>query len=460
MIMKVLSKKLVKGSLLSVAASAALLVVPPMSSQIMTEAGFNGFAIGAAHAERVKRTQTISQKVFKQIVAAQELTEAKQYSAAKAVLNKIKNGRGRLNDAETASVLNVEAFISYAQGNTRGAISAYQQISRLSKAPEGVKTNALYSLAQLYYATDQFRQGVDTLKRWFAVAPSISAGQYMLLGQGYFQLKDYNNALVNVEKAIGMFKAKGKKPKESWLSLQRFLYYDKKDYRKAITVLEELIRYYPKKEYWIQISALKGELKQELEQLAAMETAYMQNMLTKDKEIINMAYVFLANDIPYKAAKVLEKGFKQKKIPENAKNLELIANSYRSAQEVKKAVPYMERAATKSDKGELWARLGSVYLDREEFKKSINAVKKGLSKGGVKRPDQANLVLGMAHFNLKQYKSALSAFQKAKSDKRSAAFADQWINYMNKEIERQKSLQAPQEIKQEAKAEEGKAPKA
>ena len=34
----------------------------------------------------------------------------------------------------------------------------------------------------------------------------------------------------------------------------------------------------------------------------------------------------------------------------------------------------------------------------------------GLKKGDVKRPDTANLVLGMAYFNLKKYDSALKAF--------------------------------------------------
>ena len=63
-----------------------------------------------------------------------------------------------------------------------------------------------------------------------------------------------------------------------------------------------------------------------------------------------------------------------------------------------------------------------------------------MKKGGVKRPDQANLALGMAYFNMKDYKSARNAFKKAGDDERSEKTAGQWIAYMNKEIERQKSL--------------------
>ena len=92
-------------------------------------------------------------------------------------------------------------------------------------------------------------------------------------------------------------------------------------------------------------------------------------------------------------------------------------------------------------KGELYSRLGNVYLDGDQFKKAITAINKGLSRGGVKRPDTARLVLGMAYFNTKQYDKAREAFQAAGRDERSAKYADQWISYMDSELERQKSLQ-------------------
>jgi uncharacterized protein HemY len=101
----------------------------------------------------------------------------------------------------------------------------------------------------------------------------------------------------------------------------------------------------------------------------------------------------------------------------------------------------MEEAAAKSDKGELYTRLGNVYLDGEQFKKAVTALNKGLSRGGVKRPDTARLVLGMAYFNTKQYDKARKAFKAAGRDERSAKYANQWIKYMDTELARQKSLQ-------------------
>ena len=101
----------------------------------------------------------------------------------------------------------------------------------------------------------------------------------------------------------------------------------------------------------------------------------------------------------------------------------------------------LEAAASKSDDGELYCRLGSVYLDNDQFRKAADANKRGLAKGGVKRPDQCQLVKGMAHFNLKEYSAARKAFKAAARDKRSVKYADQWIKYMDNEIDRQKKLE-------------------
>jgi tetratricopeptide (TPR) repeat protein len=273
------------------------------------------------------------------------------------------------------------------------------------------------------------------------VTDSPNANAYVLLSQGYYQTKDYDKALFNVEKAISMYKEKGKLPKEQWYNLARFLYFEKNDVNKTVDVLEELLQYYPKKQYWVQVSHMYGEQQKETQQLAAMETAYVQGMLDKSSEQVTMAYLYLNAEVPYKAAKVMDKGLKNDSIEGKSKNWEIAGSAWRQAQEIDKAVPAMEQAAAKSDQGELYARLGNVYLDGDQFKKAISAINKGLSRGGVKRPDTARLVLGMAYFNDQQYDKAREAFVAAGRDERSEKYASQWIQYMESELERQKSLQ-------------------
>jgi tetratricopeptide (TPR) repeat protein len=136
----------------------------------------------------------------------------------------------------------------------------------------------------------------------------------------------------------------------------------------------------------------------------------------------------------------MERGLKDGSIEDKSKNWEVAGNAWRQAQEVGKSIPAMEKAAEKSETGELYARLGSIYLDSDQNQKAITAINKGLSRGGVKRPDTARLVLGMAYFNTKQYDKAREAFNAAARDERSSKYASQWIKYMDSELERQQSL--------------------
>ena len=84
--------------------------------------------------------------------------------------------------------------------------------------------------------------------------------------------------------------------------------------------------------------------------------------------------------------------------------------------------------------------LTAQNLDGDQFKNAIKSINKGLSRGGVKRPDTARLVLGMAYFNDKQYDSARKAFKAAGRDERSEKYAQQWLKYLDSELNRQKKL--------------------
>jgi tetratricopeptide (TPR) repeat protein len=133
---------------------------------------------------------------------------------------------------------------------------------------------------------------------------------------------------------------------------------------------------------------------------------------------------------------VLSRASRKDIVEDNSKNWELLAGALRQAQESSRRSRPWRRPRQLSDDGDLYARLGNIYLDAEQNEKAIEAINKGLQRGGVKRPDNARLVLGMAYFNTNQYEKARDAFRAAGRDERSKKYARQWIAYMNSEIER------------------------
>jgi len=432
---------------------ATLLALPVVAAQValsQLQAGLGLHPLSAAVAQEKKapdtretrRTPALRNNVYEQLSKAQEAAEAKDLSGAASILDAMiaSGGKSALNSYELANVYNLYAFIYYSREDYPNALKAYEEVVAQPDLPLAMEINTKYTIAQLYFVQEQWQKGIDALLGWFALTDKPNANAYILLAQGYYQVNDYNKALLNVEKAINMYKAEDKLPKEQWYNLARFLYFDKGDVPKTVATLEELLRHYPKKDYWVQLSHMYGEQQKEGRQLAAMDTAYVQGMLDRGQEQVTMAYLYLNSDVPYRAGKVMEKGLKGGAIEPTSKNYEIAASAWRQAQELDKAIADMEQAAAKSDQGELYARLGNIYLDSDEYDKAISAINKGLSRGGVKRPDTARLVLGMAYFNSQQYDKAREAFQAAGRDERSAKYAQQWLQYIDTELDRQAKL--------------------
>jgi len=428
--------------------AAAVLAVQVCVTQLQTDVGTIAFSSALAQQDgkkperETRRTPALRNAVFEQLTAAQEAAEAKNLTQAKQILDELinKGGKNSLNSYELANVYNLMAFIQYSREDYAGALRSYEQVVAQPDIPLAMEINTRFTIAQLYFVQEQWQKGIDALLVWFNMTDTPNANAYVLLAQGYYQVKDYNKALLNVEKAISMQQENGKTPKEGWYNLARYLYFEKDDVKNTVRMLEALLTYYPKKEYWVQLSHMYGEQKKEADQLAAMDTAYVQGMLTKESEEVTMAYLYLNGETPYPAAKVMDKGLRDDTIKGTSKNWELTGNAWRQAQELDKAIPALEKAAAESDKGELYSNLASMYLDNDENKKAITAANRALSRGGIKRPDTTRLVLGMAYFNDKQYDKAREAFTAAGKDERSSKYADQWVKYMDSELERQKAL--------------------
>lgn len=436
-------KRISRGLLLAAPVLAAQLIL----SQTTLGPAVSGFASAVAQDSKPKeaetrRTPALRNKVYEKLSEAQVLAEAKDMDGAAAVLDAMIAGRrdNELNSYELANVYNLYAFIYYSREDFTSALQAYENVIKQPDIPLAMEINTRFTVAQLYFVQERWKDGIDALLKWFDMTETPNANAYVLLSQGYYQLKDYDKALANIQIAIKDYEDKNRIPKEQWYNLARFLYAEKNMVAEATQTLEDLILYYPKKQYWVQLSFMYSEQNKEKLQLSAMDTAYVQGMLEKDGEYRNIASLYLNAEVPYKASVILEEGLEKEIVEDSSKNWELLAGALRQAQEIKDAIPAMEKAASMSDSGDLYARLGNIYLDADQNDKAIESINKGLERGGVKRPDNARLVLGMAYFNTKQYAKAKEAFRAAGRDERSKKYADQWMSYLNSELDRQKKL--------------------
>jgi len=146
--------------------------------------------------------------------------------------------------------------------------------------------------------------------------------------------------------------------------------------------------------------------------------------------------------VPYKAAKILERGLANDIVERTAKNLRLYSQAWALAREDDKAIPPLKEAAKLSKEGELDLRLAQSYLNLSQYKSCISSARTAIKKGGIKRTDVANMILGMCLFETDDLSNARAAFSKAARDERSEKSARQWLLYIKSEEDRIERLEA------------------
>ncbi len=428
--------------------------------------GFSSSAVYAQNANKQKprKLPGISDAFFKQMGKVQPLIspdteknpDAKpDFNAALKQLKSMeKRCKDKCNKYELSQIYRFYGFAYYSLDDLEKAIYYYDLVVKQSpEIPLGVEKQTLYSLAQLAYSIEKYDQAIAYLNKWIKLSTDISADVYYLQATIYYQKGDKNNSLKSINKAISIVEGRGKIAKENWYNIKRAVLLEKEDFKAVVPLVELLVRHYPKKSYWVQLGGLYGVVGRSSDQLHAFDATYLMGGLTKEQEIVNLSYLYIGEEAPYRAAKVLTKGMKDKIVKKTTKNLETLATAWGTAKEHKKAVEVLKEAAEvskteplknpKKDKrrtGDIYTLMSGYYLDLDDSKNAVDAGKNALKAGQLKDAGLVHSNMGIAYVDLKQFKSAIAAFDKAMQTPKHRKFAANWKKFAEGELKRQEAL--------------------
>ncbi len=371
---------------------------------------------------------TISPALYQKIQSTDRLIADKAYGKAEqqllAMLGEVNAG-----SLDQAVVLRSLASVYALKEQYAKAAEWLSKAVALNTLPDKQQQDALLNLGQLYLATEQYAKAVSILKPWLAKNPVPDVQTHVLLANAYTQLKQYRNALPHITKAI----QSTAKPEDSWYQLQLALFYELKDYQSAIPLLRKLMAANPtKKDYWTQLASVYQQLNQYTQAVTIKHLAYKKGLFNSEQDILDLVNLFLYAGSPYKAASLLQSELNAKKIGSTVKNWELLANAWRQARELDKAVKALETASKLDDKGSLYQQLGQIYYEQENWKAAIAAINNALAKGGLKQPGQAYMILGMSYYESNNTEQARQSFARAKSFPNNRKNAEQWLSFLSK----------------------------
>jgi len=399
---------------------------------------------------------------------------------ARRILTELLNIRDELKSYDRSVMWNYWGYIYFSDEDYDQAMYAYEQLLKEPEATIPLRTSSLLTLAQLNLVKENWDKGIRLILQWMEEVETITAQSYYLLASAYFQKEDYVRARSSMEEAIRLAEVEGYRPRENWYVLLAACFNELKD-RKIISeaysleqqlgIYEILVNYYPKKLYFLQLGGTYQQMDREEDYMITLKAAFDKDLLDKEGEYLALAQLLLISKNPYWAAQVLVAGQNKKTIIVNKetnkeelvpvikdteKNLKLLADSWRMAQEIDKAIPVLEKAAKMSKDGDTYILLGNLYLFEDRIEESIRAIEAGLKKPKVKSRSQAQLVLGQAHFEIENFEEAKKQFRAAArdKDKRIKKTANSWIKYAENEEVRVKNLALRRDFIQQSKAKE------
>jgi hypothetical protein len=144
---------------------------------------------------------------------------------------------------------------------------------------------------------------------------------------------------------------------------------------------------------------------------------------------IEMAQLAMSQGLPGEAEASLNKGFQGGVFTaarEKDHATRLLADAKQAAALDKSTLDKQDASARAKATGDADAKLGAAYLSYGDNAKAIEALTRGIGKGGIKNPDEAGLLLGIAQLRSNNRDEAAKAFATVTRDPIMVRIARLW----------------------------------
>jgi tetratricopeptide (TPR) repeat protein len=359
---------------------------------------------------------------------AQKLTDMKDFAGA---LAKVKEADAldKKNPYEEFMVAKYLGFIAVNQPmpDYAAAAAAYNRQVASGGIPDMEKP-AVYNIAmRLNYQEMNFPEAIKDAAELQKLQPLDDIG-YTVLVQSYNSVMDFNDAAMTAKAWVASKTAAGMQPTEDSLKLLLNAQVKLMDEAGSKETLDQLASISSSPDVWGQIIDItlstKGMTDHQLLNL------YRLSMLTgtmKDQDYVAMASIDLQNQLPSEAKAVLTKG---------SKSGELMTQANQFLARDQQTLTALAAEAAKQKNGEVDVKLGESYLTYGRYDEAIASMQKGIAKGGLKDPADAQTTLGIALFNAGKKPEAAQAFEQASvANPNSSAgrVAHAWALYMKRQ---------------------------
>jgi tetratricopeptide (TPR) repeat protein len=381
-------------------------------------AGFSWSAPAAA-------AQQVSKEFFEKFKPAQDALQKRDYATA---LRAAKEAAAAAkNNDEKEYALKVQLSAAFGVQNWADATSAAEQLIGLPGPSAAEKNNYRRMMGQIAEQQRQYDRAIQYTQE--AMKGGATARDHELLFRVYAIRGDCNNALANLDKALG-----GKPANETQLKARNSCLFKQNNTTARVATVEELLRRFPKKAYFTDYIGILQELKtDERAMLNVFRWGFEKDLIEREADYLAFADAALNAGSSAEANRALQRGVKAgviKTNDPNSRTSRMVASTAKIASDDKAKLPQLDKEARAGKNGEADVNVGMAFFGNGENAKAVEALQRAFQpdrSNRLKRPDDANMLLGIVLLETGKKAEAAKAFNAAKADPRMAKAASLWL---------------------------------
>lgn len=391
----------------------------------------------------------ISDKVSEGLGKLREMTEAKRFDEALALINSLV-ALAKPESYDLTILNQVKVQILLTEGKYADSIEPMETALRLGKTYNFIEKRQLLEftqiLSQLYFqeATSTkdtkvrdtyLRKAYETIKVYLSendkpTVESMSYAATMIYTQATIDPENTNKKLLSEAKDLA---EKGLmlsiKPRETfYVLILAALQQDGKN-AEAAELLELLVTINPtSKQYWQQLQATylnlanaappgsRESLEWNVRTVLTIERAQKLGILNTPRDYFNVVGILMNIKQFDQAIVLLEQGLANGNIEDTKQNWEYLASSYQQVRKELKAIDVLKQTAEKfPGSGDLDYKIANIYYTLDKMSDAYTYGKKAIEAGNLENLPSVQMFVAYMGYELKKYDEVLPLAEAAKN---------------------------------------------
>jgi hypothetical protein len=370
----------------------------------------------AAGFSALQAQEALRPEVGKPLQVAQELIKAQKYKEA---LAKVRDAEAAPNKTANESYMVERMRIAAASGagDAELAAKSFEALKASGRLPAAEQLRMLESLTGAFYRAKDYAKTITWGKRYLAEGgPNVQIRTLVI--QSQYLAGDYVGAAKELVLEVQGNDKAGRVTPEDRLTLLLNAAQRANDAAAQTMALEQLVAHYPKKAYWSDLLA-RLQRKPGFSDRLALDTYRLMlatGSMRDASDYMEMAQLAVQAGLAGEGQQVVDNGFAAGMLgsgtpTEADRHRRLKDLVAKRADEEKQGLAAREMQAASARGGDELVNLGFSQVFLGDAKKGVALMEKGIAKGGLKRPDDARLHLGIAYLMAGDATRAQAAFK-------------------------------------------------